>query len=278
MTADELLRVPVACAYAGVLSRLAVVYAAYLRHVHASPLLAPPERAADPSSSTQTTTTPTLMAVFQFAWPLALVNTAQKASRPLVNLMISRSATGAAGVAVMTVCYPIAGLVYGWINELKLVFPAFAPIPRCQDPLHDHNLRQIRLLTKWMVGTSLFVSVIVAWTPSVTSLVFHALGAGQELQSRGTWSLRVLCLLALPVTVRSYCSGFCQTNKRTDLLASSSAARISGVAVACLFLPLFFDDGAVLGAVSLLVGFSAEAAATARGACKLHNTLLKDLQ
>ena len=139
------------------------------------------------------------------------------------------------------------------------------------------------LLTKFLCDLIFLFCIIpqiytktkkVAWISTGSSLIFRALGVGPELQSQATWPLRVLCLLALPVTVRSYCSGFCNTNKRTDLLASSSAARICGVAAACLFLPLFFSDGALLGALSLLVGFTAEAAATARGAWKLRNILL----
>ena len=81
LTADELLRIPIACAYAGVLSRLAVVYTAYLRHVHASlPPLAPASTTVADPSGTRTETTTTLSTVFHFAWPLALVSTAQKVS------------------------------------------------------------------------------------------------------------------------------------------------------------------------------------------------------
>ena len=131
----------VCCAYAGVLARLAVCYGGYLWFV----LGDLPQN--DPPPETQARIAPTLVAdaldggdkmaalpayttlvsVFAFAWPLALVNSAQKASRPLVNLAVSRSATGAGGIAVLTVCYPIVHALYGWLDELKTVFPVRQP-------------------------------------------------------------------------------------------------------------------------------------------------------
>jgi hypothetical protein len=66
-----------------------------------------------------------VMAVLRFAYPLALSNLAANATRPLINLAVARSADGTDGVAILTACYPLVHLVYGWLNQLKSVVPSF---------------------------------------------------------------------------------------------------------------------------------------------------------
>ena len=46
----------------------------------------------------------------------------------------SNDVTGTDGVAILTACYPLVHLVYGWLNQLKSAIPTFCPEPRCRDP------------------------------------------------------------------------------------------------------------------------------------------------
>lgn len=286
LDSEDLLTLPVACAYAGVLTRLAVCYGGYLWYVVGDF----PQN--DPPPETQARIAPTLasdaldgsdkkaalpayttlVSVFAFAWPLALVNSAQKASRPLVNLAVSRSATGAGGIAVLTVCYPIVHALYGWLDELKSVFPAFCPIPRCHDPA-DKNAAQIRRLAQWMLGASIVLSAVVAYSPIGHWVICEVLGVGDDLAQRGRLPLRIFVLFALPVAFRAYSTGFITAAKRTELLATSSGARIAGVFAGCAVLQFATSDGATLGVLALLTGFSAEAAVASRAAWQLQQTL-----
>ena len=61
--------------------------------------------------------------------------------------------------------------------------------------------------------------------------------------------------------------------KRTELLAASSGARIAGVFLGCSVLQFVTSDGATLGVLALLTGFSAEAAVATRAAWQLQHTL-----
>ncbi|XP_048464680.1 progressive ankylosis protein homolog B-like [Rhincodon typus] len=64
-----------------------------------------------------------------FWWPLALILATQRISRPIVNLFVSRdlggSPTATEAVAVLTATYPVGHMPYGWLTELRAVYPAF---------------------------------------------------------------------------------------------------------------------------------------------------------
>jgi len=111
----SLLRLPACCVYSGVLARLLVCCGGYLYYVD---LPATPVTAAGKGANgflLGSGVIETLM----FAYPLALTNLAANATRPLVNLAVSRSSDGTDGVAVLTACYPLVHFVYGWLNMLK---------------------------------------------------------------------------------------------------------------------------------------------------------------
>lgn len=108
---------PIACVYTGVLSRTAICVGAYYLLVHEG---LPQTNAKKRISMTD---------IAHFSWPLALINTGQRMSRPLVNLFVSRTSGGPMGVAVLTLCYPLAHVPYGWLNELKAQIPAFVRTP-----------------------------------------------------------------------------------------------------------------------------------------------------
>jgi len=105
----SLLRLPACCVYAGVLARLLVCWGGYLYYVDA-------DLPAAPATGAGTITKGGVLGsgvteVLIFAYPLALTNLSANATRPLVNLAVSRSSDGTDGVAILTACYPLVHFV-----------------------------------------------------------------------------------------------------------------------------------------------------------------------
>ncbi|MEQ2207666.1 hypothetical protein XENOCAPTIV_016559, partial [Xenoophorus captivus] len=82
----------------------------------------------------------TIKKMLSFWWPLALILATQRISRPIVNLFVSRDLKGSAdateAVAVLTATYPVGHMPYGWLTELRAVYPAFDKVNQTLRCLH----------------------------------------------------------------------------------------------------------------------------------------------
>lgn len=241
--------IPVACAYMGVCARLALLLGGYYWLVHAQ---LPARTVGQPNIS--------VTDILRFAWPLALINTCQRISRPLVNLFVSRSADGPFGVAVLTVCYPLAHIPYGWLNELKAVTPAFLRTPAAvrASPL---AMRRIRVFGVTMLTVSCAIMVATMWTPLHQIILRQVVGVTDEIATASSMPLIVFTFFSFPVAVRAYFTGWLTAQQETQRLAPSAIIRVLAVLLGCLVLPYWGASGAATGVGALLAGFTAEAAA-----------------
>ncbi|MGH0163284.1 UNVERIFIED_CONTAM: hypothetical protein FKN15_064842 [Acipenser sinensis] len=116
----EPLLIPILSLYMGALVRFTIVGLGYYRNIHDTiPDSCGPEVGGDA----------TFKKMLNFWWPLALILATQRISRPIVNLFVSRDLKGSSAateaVAVLTATYPVGHLPYGWLTELRAVYPAF---------------------------------------------------------------------------------------------------------------------------------------------------------
>ncbi|KTG41717.1 hypothetical protein cypCar_00039379, partial [Cyprinus carpio] len=116
----EPLLIPILSLYMGAFVRFTVVGLGYYRNVHDNiPDSSGPEVGGDA----------TIKKMLNFWWPLALILATQRISRPIVNLFVSRDLKGSTAateaVAVLTATYPVGHMPYGWLTELRAIYPAF---------------------------------------------------------------------------------------------------------------------------------------------------------
>ena len=76
----------------------------------------------------------TVWKLVAFISPLMFVLGVQRSTRPTVNLLASHFSASqqeaAVTVAVLTATYPLGHIVYGWLNQVRPVSPAFQKVWR----------------------------------------------------------------------------------------------------------------------------------------------------
>uniref|UniRef100_A0A673C4A2 ANKH inorganic pyrophosphate transport regulator a n=1 Tax=Sphaeramia orbicularis TaxID=375764 RepID=A0A673C4A2_9TELE len=116
----EPLLIPILSLYMGALVRFSIVGLGYYCNIHDS---------IPDSSGLDVGGDATIKKMLSFWWPLALILATQRISRPIVNLFVSRDLKGTTdateAVAVLTATYPVGHMPYGWLTELRAVYPAF---------------------------------------------------------------------------------------------------------------------------------------------------------
>ncbi|XP_064409255.1 mineralization regulator ANKH-like [Latimeria chalumnae] len=125
----EPLLIPILALYMGALVRCTILCLGYYKNIHdIIPDHSGPELGGDA----------TVRKMLSFWWPLAVILATQRISRPVVNLFVSRDLRGGSAateaVAVLTATYPVGHLPYGWLTELRAVYPAFDKV--ISSPLH----------------------------------------------------------------------------------------------------------------------------------------------
>ncbi|KTG04167.1 hypothetical protein cypCar_00010350 [Cyprinus carpio] len=233
----EPLLIPILSLYMGALVRFTIVGLGYYCNVHDNI----PE-----SSSLEQGGDVTVRKMLSFWWPLALILATQRISRPIVNLFVSRDLKGSAAsteaVAVLTATYPVGHMPYGWLTELRAVYPAFDKM-----------------------------CFIVFWTPHVSErILVDVIGVDMAFAQLCIIPLRVFSFFPVPVTVRAHLTGWLMTLKRTCVLVPSSVLRIAVLITSLLVLPYMGVHGATLGVGSLLAGFMGESTMVAVAACYVY--------
>uniref|UniRef100_A0A4W5P2M9 ANKH inorganic pyrophosphate transport regulator a n=1 Tax=Hucho hucho TaxID=62062 RepID=A0A4W5P2M9_9TELE len=126
----EPLLIPIFSLYMGALVRFVIVGLGYYYNIHDN---IPDSSGVDVGGDV------TIRKMLSFWWPLALILATQRLSRPIVNLFVSRDLNGSSAateaVAVLTATYPVGHLPYGWLTELRAVYPAFDKVN--QDLIHS---------------------------------------------------------------------------------------------------------------------------------------------
>ncbi|KAK2859617.1 hypothetical protein Q5P01_004237 [Channa striata] len=189
-----------------------------------------------------------------------------------IKKMLS-TADATEAVAVLTATYPVGHMPYGWLTELRAVYPAFDknnPSNK-QNAGSPVNKSHINKFTFCCLALSLTLCFVVFWTPHVSEkILVDVIGVEYAFAELCVVPLRIFSFFPLPVTVRAHLTGWLMTLKKTFVLAPSSVLRIIVLITSLVVLPYMGVHGATLGVGSLLAGFVGESTMVAIAACYVY--------
>ncbi|XP_039610813.1 progressive ankylosis protein homolog B [Polypterus senegalus] len=265
----EPLLIPILSLYMGALVRFTIVGLGYYRNIHdVIPDRSGPEVGGDA----------TIKKMLSFWWPLALILATQRISRPIVNLFVSRDLKGSTAateaVAVLTATYPVGHMPYGWLTELRAVYPAFDknnPSNKLVTSGATVTKSHIKKFTFVCLALSVTLCFVVFWTPNVSErILVDIIRVDLDFANLCVIPLRIFSFFPIPVTVRAHLTGWLMTLKKTFVLAPSSVLRIIVLITSLIVLPYLGVHGATLGVGSLLAGFLGESTMVAIAACYVY--------
>ncbi|XP_031440022.1 ANKH inorganic pyrophosphate transport regulator a isoform X2 [Clupea harengus] len=266
----EPLLIPILSLYMGALVRFTIVALGYYCSVH--------ENIPD-SCSIEIGGDATIRTMLSFWWPLALILATQRISRPVVNLFVSRDLKGSEestqAVAVLTATYPVGHMPYGWLTELRAVYPAFDKNNPTNRRLVGTSVTKshINRFTLCCFLISLMMCFILFWSPGISEgILVNIIGVDTSFAQLCVNPLRIFSFFPLPVCVRAYLTGWLMTLKKTFVLAPSSVLRIGVLIISLVVLPYMGVHGATLGVASLLAGFMGESFMVAIAALCVYRT------
>ncbi|XP_029557053.1 progressive ankylosis protein homolog isoform X1 [Salmo trutta] len=264
----EPLLIPILALYMGALVRFVILGLGYYYNIHDN---IPDSSGVDVGGDV------TIGKMLSFWWPLALILATQRISRPIVNLFVSRdlhgSSTATEAVAVLTATYPVGHLPYGWLTELRAIYPAFDKTNPSNKLTSGTPVTKthIKKFTACCLALSLTLCFVVFWTPHVSEMILvNVIGVDLTFADLCVLPLRIFSFFPLPVIVRSHLTGWFMTLKMTFLLAPSSVLRIIVLITSLVVLPSIGVHGATLGVGSLLAGFIGESIMVALAACYVY--------
>ncbi|XP_032818852.1 mineralization regulator ANKH-like isoform X1 [Petromyzon marinus] len=254
---DPLL-VPILALYTGAMVRLAMVCLTYYIKVQGLLL-----KEARPD-----VTEVSVCRMLNFWWPLALILASQRISRPIVHLLVSRDLRGTPAateaVAIMTTTYPVGHMPYGWLRDLRTIYPAFCKTnPRnrsLSSPGGYFSPAEIRNFTAACFATAFSLCLLMFWFPGLAQrILVTIIGLKPTFAQRCIVPLQIFSFFPIPITIRAHLSGWLMMLKQTRIMAPSPFIRLT-VLVSCLLaLPYLGVHGAALGVGSLLAAFLGEA-------------------
>ncbi|TWW70827.1 Progressive ankylosis protein -like protein [Takifugu flavidus] len=264
----EPLLIPILSLYMGALVRFTIVGLGYYCNIHDN---IPDTSGLDVGGDA------TIKKMLSFWWPLALILATQRISRPIVNLFVSRDLKGTSdatkAVAVLTATYPVGHMPYGWLTELRAVYPAFDK----NNPSNKINASSavtkshIKKFTFCCLALSLMLCFVLFWTPHVSEkILVDIIGVDYAFAELCVVPLRIFSFFPLPVTLRAHLTAWLMTLKKTFVLAPSSVLRIIVLITSLVVLPYMGVHGATLGVGSLLAGFVGESTMVAIAACYVY--------
>ncbi|MBN3294628.1 ANKH protein, partial [Polypterus senegalus] len=273
----EPLLIPILSLYMGALVRFTIVGLGYYRNIHdVIPDRSGPEVGGDA----------TIKKMLSFWWPLALILATQRISRPIVNLFVSRDLKGSTAateaVAVLTATYPVGHMPYGWLTELRAVYPAFDknnPSNKLVTSGATVTKSHIKKFTFVCLALSVTLCFVVFWTPNVSErILVDIIRVDLDFANLCVIPLRIFSFFPIPVTVRAHLTGWLMTLKKTFVLAPSSVLRIIVLITSLIVLPYLGVHGATLGVGSLLAGFLGESTMVAIAACYVYRKQVRQTQ
>ncbi|XP_073486960.1 mineralization regulator ANKH isoform X2 [Aquarana catesbeiana] len=253
----EPLLIPILSLYIGALVRCTTLCLGYYKNIHDKiPDRTGPELGGEA----------TIRKMLSFWWPLALILATQRISRPIVNLFVSRDLGGSAAateaVAILTATYPVGHMPYGWLTEIRAVYPAFDktnPSNKLSNSGNTVTKTHIKNFTFFCMALSLTLCFVMFWTPNVSEkILVDIIGVDFAFAELCVIPLRLFSFFPVPVTVRAHLTGWLMTLKKTFVLAPSSILRIIVLISSLIILPYMGVHGATLGVGSLLAGFVGE--------------------
>uniref|UniRef100_A0A674B7Q3 ANKH inorganic pyrophosphate transport regulator b n=1 Tax=Salmo trutta TaxID=8032 RepID=A0A674B7Q3_SALTR len=273
----EPMLIPILSLYMGALVRFTIVGLGYYRNIHDNiPESSGPEVGGDA----------TIKKMLNFWWPLALILAMQRISRPIVNLFVSRDLKGSSAateaVAVLTASYPVGHMPYGWLTELRTVYPAFDknnPSNKLTNINTTISKSHIKKFTFVCFALSITLCFLVFWTPHISErILVDIIGVDHAFAELCVPPLLIFSFFPVPVTIRAHLTGWLMTLKKTFVLAPSSVLRIIVLITSLIVLPYMGVHGASLGVGSLLAGFLGESIMVAIAACYVYRKQTKPME
>ncbi|KAG7267047.1 hypothetical protein CRUP_026290 [Coryphaenoides rupestris] len=259
----EPMLIPILSLYMGALVRFTIVGLGYYCNVH--------DNIPD-SSGMDVGGDATIKKMLSFWWPLALILATQRISRPIVNLFVSRDLKGSVAateaVAVLTATYPVGHMPYGWLTELRAVYPAFDKQNNPSNKLNAGSQvtkSHIKKFTFCCLMLSLTLCFVVFWSPNVSeNILVNVIGVKYTFAELCVVPLRIFSFFPLPVTVRAHLTGWAD-DPEEDLCVGPQLHPEDHRSdhQACV-------HGATLGVGSLLAGFIGESTMVAIAACYVY--------
>ncbi len=228
---------PVLVAYSGYAVEAVVVLWAYFRLVH--PQLE--ERSGTPYSLRQ---------AVSFYWPLVVINTAWSASRPTINLFIARGPGSEIALAAIVVAESLANMTCGWVNEMRVILPAFRDIP--------NNKAAVRRFFGCCGLAAFGLMAVLFWTPARDFILATLIAVEPEVAAACRVPLFVYSFMPLTLMVRSYVYGQALVERRTGALLPSALTRVLVNVAALVALPVWSIYGAAMGSAAVLISLTAE--------------------
>uniref|UniRef100_A0A8C1LP79 ANKH inorganic pyrophosphate transport regulator a n=1 Tax=Cyprinus carpio TaxID=7962 RepID=A0A8C1LP79_CYPCA len=267
----EPLLIPILSLYMGAFVRFTVVGLGYYRNVHDNI----PDSSGPEFSITGDAT---IKKMLNFWWPLALILATQRISRPIVNLFVSRDLKGSTAateaVAVLTATYPVGHMPYGWLTELRAIYPAFDknnPSNKLASSGTVVTKSHIKRFTFVCLALSITLCFVVFWAPHISErILVDIIGVDHAFAELCVTPLRIFSFFPIPVTIRAHLTGWLMTLKKTFVLAPSSVLRIIVLITSLIVLPYMGVHGATLGVGSLLAGFLGESTMVAIASCYVY--------
>ncbi|CAB1325675.1 unnamed protein product [Coregonus sp. 'balchen'] len=251
----EPMLIPILSLYMGALVRFTIVGLGYYRNIHYNiPESSGPEVGGDA----------TIKKMLSFWWPLALILAMQRISRPIVNLFVSRDLKGSSAateasilptsyedlkhtthksraVAVLTATYPVGHMPYGWLTELRAVYPAFDknnPSNKLTNINTTISKSHIKKFTFVCFALSITLCFLVFWTPHISErILVDIIGVDNAFAELCVPPLLIFSFFPVPVTIRAHLTGWLMTLKKTFVLAPSSVLRIIVLITSLIVLP-----------------------------------------
>ena len=228
---------PIMVIYAGMLAEMLVVGVGFAIKVK--------DRLPAESDKTHS-----LAYAIRFFWPLVYVNAIQGGSRPVINLFVARGANGEFGLAVFVIVESIAGMICGWLQELRYLPAAFRD--------EADSLSYIKRFSIWCGIFGLAMMAGFCWTPLLDVVLVHLIGLDKTIAAACAMPLLIYSIIPLVTTPRSYLHGVAFVQHRTRALVPTTPARMGMSVVTLLLLPLWGVEGAVLAAAAVTTGLIVE--------------------
>ena len=228
---------PLMVIYAGVLAEILVVFLAYFKRVrHRLPA------ESDKSHS--------LTYTVRFFWPLVFVSAIQSGSRPVINLFVARGANAEFALAVFVIVESLAGMICGWIQELRYLPAAFRD--------EADSLRYIKRFTGWCGVFGVALMAGFCWTPVLDVVLVHFIGLEPTMAAACAMPLLIYSFIPLITTPRSYLHGLAFVQHRTRALLPTTPSRMAMSVVMLLVLPSWGIEGATLATAAVTTGLAVE--------------------
>ncbi|KAF4024500.1 hypothetical protein G4228_016458 [Cervus hanglu yarkandensis] len=198
------------------------------------------------------------------------------------DIIPDRSGPELGAVAILTATYPVGHMPYGWLTEIRAVYPAFDknnPSNKLVSTSNTVTAAHIKKFTFVCMALSLTLCFVMFWTPNVSEkILIDIIGVDFAFAELCVVPLRIFSFFPVPVTVRAHLTGWLMTLKKTFVLAPSSVLRIIVLITSLVVLPYLGVHGATLGVGSLLAGFVGESTMVAIAACYVYRKQKKKME